>query len=330
MSSKTSSVNAWNPPPPPPRSTKPLEWWLTRTVVRVLLAFARLVPAGCRPALARGLGLACYHSLRRYRCVALKNLKHVFGEELSEQERVHLAKQVFAHLGLALLEFFLVIPGLRGERVEEVVRFEGREHFDRAFERGQGVIMVSGHYGNWEMMGALFAHVGYQVNAISREADDPIMNEMIDNVRRGRGDRLIQRSKALRPALQCLKRNEMLCILVDQNTAEGGIFVDFFGKPAATAPGAAYFAMKTGAAIVPAFCERQADGSHLVRARAPIEYTTTGDKDADARHIMSLINAALEDQIRRCPSQWMWIHDRWKLQPEDLIAPPPPAPGVTG
>jgi len=315
---------------PPPRKTKPLEWWLTRNVLRLVLGLARRLPTRARPAVARALGNACFRLMRRYRRVALKNLSHVYGRERSPAELESLTREVFAHLALNLMEFFLVIPGLRGKRVTEVVRMEGQEHFETAFRAGKGVVMVTGHYGNWEMMGPYFAQAGYQVNAISRDADDPIMNEMIESVRRGRGDRLIDRSHALRPALECLRRNEMLCILADQNTVEGGMFVDFFGKPASTAPGAAFIALKTGAAIIPAYCERQSDGRHLIRVCPPIEIVPTGDRNADARRIMSLINESLEAQIRREPSQWMWIHDRWKLQPTAARPAPRPAAPVTG
>src|SRR5262249_50006566 len=137
---------------------------------------------------------------------------------------------------------------------------------------------------------------------------------LINWIRGGCGYRVISRGHATRPALECLRRNEALGILLDQNTSSGGIYVDFFGHPAATAPGPAILARRTGAPLIPLFDRRREDGTHVVEFHPPVEWRATGDRDQDVLEITARLTQAIERQIRAEPAQWFWIHNRWKTQ----------------
>ena len=265
--------------------------------------------------MGRGLGIAAFHTMRRYRVVALDNLRRAFGSEWSEDRIQATARESFRNLGLTLVEFLLRQPRIRPEEVLAEVEFVGKEHYEAAFERGKGVILITAHYGNWEMMGPRLAREGYQVNAISRTADDPGTEQMIESIRTRCGTKQIPRQKAAREGLAALRRNEILAILLDQNTAEGGVFVPFFGHPASTATGPAVFALKTGAALVPTFCVRNADGTHTMIAREPIYPESTGDRAEDILRLTAELTLTIEKQIRSRPDLWFWLHNRWKLQP---------------
>lgn len=304
----------------PFRRTKPLEWWATRNLLRFLRFTGRWVT----PAMVRWMGAAfgslAYRTMTRYRRVALANLHRAYGDRWSPEARERIARSSFQHLGVTAVEFFLRQPRLTQADVLREVRFEGQEHYEAAFARGRGVILVTAHYGNWEVMGPRLAAAGYVVNAVSRTADDAVTEELIASTRRGAGVRQIPRRRAAREGLAALRRNEILAILLDQNTMEGGIFVPFFGHPASTATGPAVFALKTGAAILPTFSIREADGSHLMKTWPPILPESSGDRDSDVRRLTAAVTLVIEEQVRERPELWCWLHNRWKRQPEPAEA----------
>lgn len=302
---------------PTPRWSKPIEWWLTRQLVRALSVVGSLLPRHAFAPLGRTLGMGAFHTMTRYRKVALANLRRAYGSEWSEEQIQSVARESFRNLGITLIEFFLRQPRITAEEVEREVRFEGQEHYEEAFKRGKGVLLITAHYGNWEMMGPRLHRAGYRVSAVSRTADDPGTEHMIEQIRTRCGLQQIPRKLAARMGLAALRRNEILAILLDQNTAEGGIFVPFFGYPASTATGPAVFALKTGAAIVPTFCIREADGTHRMKAWPPIYPESTGDRARDVERLTAEITRVIELQIRERPELWFWLHNRWKLQPGD-------------
>lgn len=321
MSSKPSSAVASSsegsgrPPEPARRRSKPLEWWATRTLIRTLNLVGRVTPRSALAPMGRCLGMAAYHGMRRYRTVALANLRRAYGQEWDERKIEAVARESFRHLGVTLVEFFLRQPGISAEDALREVRFDGEEHYAEVLRRGKGGILVTAHYGNWEMMGPRLALTGMKISGISRTADDPGLEQMITSIRTRTGFTNIPRREAPRKGLATLRRNEILAVLLDQNTLEGGLFVPFFGYPASTASGPARFALQTGAALLPTFCIREADGTHVMRAWPPIYPEATGDKTADVYRLTAEVTRVIELQIRERPELWCWLHNRWKLQP---------------
>lgn len=309
---------------PKPRWSKPLERWLTRQLLRGLLAAGAVIPSRMVPRIGRALGDFAFRTMRRYRLVALANLRRAYGDCWSESAIREAARESFRNLGITLVEFFLLHPGVTPERAQERVPFVGQEHYEAAFARGRGVLLVTAHYGNWELMGPRLVGAGYRISAISRTADDPWLERTIEAIRAAGGVTQIPRRQAAREGLTALRRNEILAILLDQNTLEGGVFVPFFGYPASTATGPAVFALKTGAAIVPTFCLREPDGTHTMKAWPPIYPVSTGDRAKDVRRLTAEVTLAIEKQVRERPELWCWLHNRWKLQPPPAETVPPP------
>ena len=296
------------------RWSKPLEWWVSRQLVQGLDLLGRATPRAAPEPLGRALGLLAYGSMRRYRRVALGNLRRAYGDEWDDATIRQVARESFQHLGITLVEFCLRLPRLTLEEAEREVRFSGQEYYEEAFSRGNGVILVSAHFGNWEMIGPRMARAGYTVSGISRTADDPGMERFVGSVRT-RFSRQIPRAQAARQGLAALRRNEVLAIMLDQNTQQGGLFVPFFGHPASTAAGPAAFALKTGAALIPTFCIREPDGTHTMKAWPPVYPCPTGDRESDVHRLTSALTQVIELQIRERPELWAWLHNRWKLQP---------------
>lgn len=305
-----------SPATPPARWSKPFEWWLTRMLLRLMKAAGRAVSPRGAERLGRGFGGLAYRTMTRYRLVALRNLELAFGRDWSENQIRRTAIASFQHIGVTAVEFFLRQPRLTQAEVLEDVEFEGQRLYEEAFRRGNGVILVTAHYGNWEMMGPRLAAAGYRVNAVSRTADDPGTEAMIEATRSAGGVHQIPRRRAAREGLAALRRNEILAILLDQNSAEGGVFVPFFGHPASTATGPAVFALKTGAAILPTFCIRRGGGKFTIRVHDPVPLPPAAtDRASAVGELTAAITAAIERQIREKPEQWCWLHNRWKRQP---------------
>lgn len=263
--------------------------------------------------LGAGVGSLGFRLFPRYRHMAARNLRQVFGNEWDDARIHNTARDVFRHIGMNLMEF-LRFPGMTGERIARIVRVEGEEHARAALERGKGILAVTSHYGNFELLAAAFAQEGYPLSVIARNADDRDTNALINGLREGMGYHVFPRDDAARRSIAALRRNEVLGVLPDQNDI-GGIFVPFFGRAAATAIGPAIMALHTGATVLPAFIHREPDNTHVVKIYPPIPYEKTGNRDADVRRLTMDINAAIERAIREHPEQWFWLHNRWKTRP---------------
>jgi Kdo2-lipid IVA lauroyltransferase/acyltransferase len=307
------------------RRTKSLENWSTRQSVSVLLRLLRWMPdAAIRP-FGTALASVGYRSLPRQREIARVNLNHAFGDTLSPQEIDDLVWRSFWHLGQTLVEFLRMAYWDRAT-IERRVHARNIEPLKTAFSQGRGVILVSAHYGNWELAAARLACAGFPLRVVARETDDAAVGALLNRIRRSAGYEVISRGQGMREALACLQRNEVLTVLLDQNTVQGEVYVDFFGRPAATASGPAVLARRTGAPLVPGFIRRLPDGRHEGEVLPPVEWERTDDPKRDVWEITQRLTAAIEAWVRVDPAQWLWIHDRWKRQPQ---APQPaPAPAL--
>lgn len=284
---------------------------------RLLLPFAaavRMVPETQLPALGDRVGDALYAVSKKLRTVALANLARVYGDVWSDEQILQIARKAFRNFGRTAVEF-IRLPYMSPDKIRMIVKIEGLECMFHALEAGRGCILITAHYGNWEMLGARLVLEGLEMNVLARSADDSLTDRFINGIRSRVGLKVLSRGGSLIPVLRALKRNEVVGILLDQNFVNG-IFVDFFGRPAATATGPAELAIRTGAPVVSGFIERQADNTHLARFE-PIELpSTAGDYEENVRAATQVFTKVIEDAVRRRPDQWMWFHNRWKCQPQ--------------
>ncbi|MCJ7752738.1 MAG: lysophospholipid acyltransferase family protein, partial [Armatimonadetes bacterium] len=160
--------------------------------------------------------------------------------------------------------------------------------------------------------------------AIARAQRDTDITDYVRRTREMLGMKVLHRRAAVRGSLRALRNNELLGILLDQNAGDDGVFVDFFGHLASTASGAAAFALKTGAAVLPTFGVRKPDGTHAVEVSEPVPLVNTGDRERDIRENTARYTKIIEDQIRTHPEQWFWLHKRWKARPHEERAAPTP------
>ena len=286
-----------------------LEYALLWPIVKIL----GLLP---RP-LARGVGglvgMIFYLLASRLRRVARKNLAMAMPD-LSEAERARIIRGVFRNLSRMLAELAL-FPRYTRENVARVIPYDGFENYAAAVARGKGVIYLTGHLGAWELGAFAQSVYGHPLNVMIRALDNPYLNGLVNRYRTLAGNRIIEKRDFLRGVLQALKNNEAVGILMDQNSSLAeGVFVDFFGVPACTSTGMARIALRTGAAVVPAFGFWE-KSRYRLRFDPPLTLIETGDQEKDIAANTQLFTKVLEDYIRHYPDQWLWIHRRWKTRP---------------
>jgi KDO2-lipid IV(A) lauroyltransferase len=252
------------------------------------------------------LGALAYRLLRREKARAMKHLAIAFPEK-SEAERDAITRAMFSHLGQSLFEIFW-LANLTPEEVAKTTVFENAEAYARAYQNPAGCVLFTGHCGNWEWMAASVGEVLHPVDVVAREIYDSRLNDFIVQKRALHKIRTIGRGSesSAKELLQTLRRGGVLGCLIDQNIKAENADVDFFGRLAPTPIGPAKLAIRTGAMVLCVFIERR-DGIQYVRF-TDAESTSRGDDPAVlTAHITKLI----EEQIRRVPEQWVWMHRRW-------------------
>ncbi len=259
------------------------------------------------------LAAAVFWFSHRQKDRACKHLKQSFGIEYPAAER--LVRRSFRNTGKNLMEF-MQLPRMSPETIHQLVTFEGREHIDRALDQGRGAIILTAHFGNWELLGASILANGYTIRGITRQLRSKRLDAIVSSYREKVGWQGIDRDRSIREVLRCLKRNELIAILADVDTRTQGIFVDFFGRPAYTPYSPVAFALKTGAAILPTFIIRQPDDSHRAVVEAPLLLQQGGEREQDLLVNTQRFTKIIESYIRRYPEQWIWMHERWKTKPK--------------
>lgn len=251
------------------------------------------------------LGRMAFKLSKKHRARALENLTRAFPEK-TEAERESIAIGVLEHFGRVMADFLRSHKRTQQEVLEstEVI---GREHLTEALSRGRGIILISGHFGNWERMSHWISASGYPVSVVARDANDPQMNDLILELRHANGAKVIARGDAVRPILERLKANELVGILPDQNSGE--IFVPFFGHPCGTVKGPGTLARRTGSPVLPVYCLRIGPARYRMVICEPLS-PEEGFEPIEG--MTRAINRSLEEQIRQFPDQYLWIHNRWK------------------
>ena len=294
-----------------------MEFRLYRALDRLLSAFPRAMVQ----AVGQGLGALAFHLDRRHRKVAMDNLlASDFG--FDERKARAVAKASFRHFGELLMTS---IPLMHAEpsELDSLVKVEGLEHFDAAVAEGKGFIQLTGHYGNWEAIALAQSRHGRSLAVIARELDNPLLEPELTRLRTRFGNEIISKDGGVRGALKALKAGKGVGFLMDQDALGMGGFVKFMGRWASTFLTAGTLAVKFDLPILPVFSWPEADGTITVRFDAPFHAPLSGDLDRDVWIATQAMVRRIEDQIRKDPRWWFWMHRRFKTQPRDGQTVPP-------
>jgi KDO2-lipid IV(A) lauroyltransferase len=278
------------------------------------------LPRGVARLLGAGVGRTVYWLFPRLRRTGMRNLELALPEMPIEM-RQQILMATYRSLGWQLAEF------CRMERYTQAnaagwIRYEGLKHFLDAEAQGNGVLILTGHLGAWELSSFYHSLMGHPMGIVIRRLDNRRLDAFVNRIRCMHGNRVNHKDDFARGLLTAMRRGESVGILMDTNmTPPQGVFVDFFGKAACTASGLARVALKTDAAVVPGFlvweaAERGGRGGYVLHFGERVEVEATGDSESDIVALTQKCTSVIEDWVRRYPEQWLWIHRRWKTRPD--------------
>jgi KDO2-lipid IV(A) lauroyltransferase len=277
--------------------------------------FLRWLPRSVARAAGAAIGALAYATVNRLRRVGLRNLALAFPS-MPAGEREHILRLEYRHLGWLLAEF-CQMPRYTPEYAGKFIRYEGLEQYLAARDRGRGVLVLTGHLGAWELSSYYHSLAGYPMGMVIRRLDNPLVDAMVNRIRCLHGNRVLHKDDFARGLLTAMRAGDTVGILMDTNmTPPQGVFVPFFGVEACTGSALARVALKTGAAVVPGFLVwEEPEGRYVLHFGPELALTNTGDSEADAIDNTARFTAALEEAIRNYPTQWLWMHRRWKTRP---------------
>ncbi len=282
-------------------------------------AFLNILPQDLSLKIGRFLGLLFYKIDKKHRKHTLNNLKIAFPTK-TENELNDIAIKFYKNLGMVFVEIFR-LNKYKESNIDDFVEYD----FDQIknIYGGQGILLLTAHFGNWELLAKTFGLKGYKGNVLARPLDNPYIEKILYDLRTASGNKVIyNRENAVKNIIKALNEKEIVGFLPDENASKRiGVFVDFFGVKACTMPGMANIAAKTKLPIIPAFIVRikGKDGNyskHRLIIEPPLDIKYTGDRKTDTMNILKLFNEKIEGIIKQYPEQWFWIHNRWKTRPD--------------
>src|SRR3984885_12077398 len=289
-----------------------LQYWPVALLVRLI----SVLPRPLAHAVGIMIGGAVYSLHPRLRRVGLRNLELAFpNKTLAERRKI--LRGVYVSLGRLLGEACL-FPRYTRKNASEIAVYQGFENFQEAEKRGRGVLLLTGHFGGWEVGSFFHSLQGHPMQIVVRPLDNPYVDALIMRYRGLHGNTMIGKQEFARGLIAAMRSNQTVGILMDTNmTPPQGVFVDFFGIPACTAVGLARVALHTDATVVPAFTIWDPVlRKYRVEFDRPVELIRTGDNEADAVANTALFTQVIEEHVRRYPDQWLWVHRRWKSRPD--------------
>lgn len=284
-------------------------------------AFISLLPWKTGRAFGRIAGTLAFYLNRRDKGRAYDNLDIIFAENpLSGEEKDRIIKKLFMNIASGVFEYFK-IGSITEKNYLQFVRIENYEAIDRALDEKKGVLAITAHIGNWELLGSVGAKLRGNVGTIIKRQYNPYTDKWLKNIRerKGRVKCFYDESSIMIHIAKHLKQNGILAILADTSSHYKPIFVPFFGVQSATADGPAKLHLWYEAPIVLSFCVKQGDGKYLLSFDGPHHFKKSGDFKKDREVIMTWINQKYEELIRKYPDQWFSIlTPRWEPRPEDF------------
>jgi len=287
-----------------------VEYSLLRAITTLLLSF----PLNYSLSLSRWVADIFYLFPSKFRKRGLQHLRMAYPHK-SADELKHILKGVFEHSAMMLVEVLSFPRKIRKYNYTKYVQIKGLELIDQALKGGNGVMFISAHFGNWEMIGYAVSLLGYQINTVVRFMPNPAADALLNYSRRFQGQRIIYNDNAVRDMMRTLKNNRILALVCDQDARDNGIFVDFMGLPSSTVRSPALLHLKFGTPLLMLYCYRPKPNKFYYtfsfeECALPKLNPATAEEQ-----ITQAFTADIERMIRKYPEQWMWIHRRWKTKP---------------
>ncbi len=286
-----------------------MNYRIIKILMLIYTMFSHKLPGKGREYLGRFTGWLFYKAVKSRREVAQRNLRKSFPS-MKPKEVDQIIGDVFRNLGFTLVEFFQT-KKLTGGGYKKYIEIENEDYLQEAFNRGQGVIIYSAHFGNWEWLLSIIAAMGYPLTVIARRQNE-IVNKIYEDIRETTGSRIIYRGEgSFQKSLDSLKQGGCVYLVGDQEALTKGWKVQFLGRPASAFNGVVKLAGMSGAAVVPTFLIRTGPERHRLVFKEPV-YVADDATEEEQREILQELTDIYNDIITEHKSQWLWIHRRWK------------------
>ncbi len=297
------------------RTRKSIGAFIAYLAFKALIIWTQSTPRYLGYAAWQGIILLATAGMKKRVRIAVEQLRQLFPDA-PDRQLEKLFHESFRNLGRFCAEFCR-IPELNPENLDRHIRFEGMEHLERAYAKGKGVVLVWAHYDQFEGVNAALAVKGFKVYSVIREVDNPWIDDMLDGIRESSGQKVIKRDRAAVDIIARLREGCIVTIAADQNTIYNNAYTKFLGRWASTFKSPAVVSLRTGAAVIPVYSFRQADDSHIAYLLPEIALERTGDLKQDVFNITQRLADIQGEFIRQRPEFWLWIHRRWKTQPDE-------------
>jgi len=287
--------------------------------VKIASLIASSLPLGLALRAGKMLGLFMYHFHPKRKRIAYANLKAAFSKEKRPCELKAILRRTYQNYGQNIIEM-LRMPKVDNHYLERFITLTGRANFDEAVAKKRGVILLTNHFGSWELSSLKSAQEGYPIYVLARPQNLEMLNNLLNSYREKLGCKVINRGMPSREMIRALRHGKIVGILADQDVGKSGIFINLLGRPASHAVGPARLARDTNALILPTFIVRQKGGGHILYLEEPFAVSNTADRNADIKEALERHAGILEAYIKRYPDQWMWVYTRWKSTPLRKVA----------
>jgi Kdo2-lipid IVA lauroyltransferase/acyltransferase len=269
--------------------------------------------------IGKKLGDLAFLFLEKRKKSAKVNLDIIYEDSKSSGEKNQIIKESFQNLAVSALQCLWVTFDTK-IRVQELIEGEpiGLDLLGQCLQKNKGVFFLTAHYGNWEVMGLFHGYLSISpLSSIARRLDNPYLEKKAKRLRTISGNKIIYRDESPLKIVKALKKNNCIAVMMDQNTAKGGVFVEFFGKKAATPRSLALLSYRTGTPILPLFCYPNNNGTYRIEYGPEIDFEKSGNKENDILKWTQQCEQFIENIIRENPVPWMCSHRRWKTRPPD-------------
>ena len=287
-------------------------------LVLTIFLFFRLLPFRLAFRLGELVGWLLYHCDRPHRRIGLINLAVAFPEK-SHNQHCAILRESLLNLGRLIAEF-CHLHTLTAENIAERVTFADFAHWQELVQkaRSTGALILTGHFGNWELLACAHAHYGFPAHIIHRRLRNPLIDDLIVRERERCGNKVIRKTTAGIEVFRAIRQKALVVAAIDQNASgRMGVFVPFFSRLASTSAGLAGLALASGVPVIPGFLVRErGTWQHRIVILPPVEPVRTGNQQEDLQATTEKFSVVFQSMVEQYPDHWLWIHKRWKRRPE--------------
>ena len=295
---------------------KKIKYSLLVVFLQVVLIVIRFLPRKVAMKVFGSLGALVFMIMKQERMKTINNLSIAYGKEKSQAEIRAMAREVWVNLGKSGAEFAIKMGEDKPEQFFRDLEVIGNEHLQEAIKKGRGILGLISHMGCWEGTALGLPMLGIPAYAIGKRLGNEQLNALLFESRGKKGVQTLARGSSYKTILRVLAENNLVGILIDQDTDVRGVFVDFYGRPAYTPIGAAMLAMDSGAPVLPMFYLKKDDNTYTFLIEKEIPLVLTGNRRKDMEENTRRFHGVIEKHIKKYPTQWVWMHNRWKTTPE--------------